>query len=419
MRKNILCVLLAGLLAVGLTACGVGEELPSPAAVPPSPTVTVPALAEPAIPSDAPVPTLSPDLLVALPDREYQPWQMAYMELLSLMCKAKLDYNSLTEEEKQSVYQEAIEDAAVLGIEHYYLYDIDKDGVPELLANYAIGSMVQCYTWQENRISSAGWIDICSGSLFTCPGENGILLYCRSVVGMTDTITMIFSLENGALQPKLLCSQERTTPAVDILWPDDLIPGAAFFGYYRICADRRTGTPLLLPVCNYDGDAPDPSQTPPEEARAEILAAIAGERPLCAVSTYEYDDDTGWTTWEEYTQPGAAYPYNDEPLEIVRHVWQDMNGDGQEECVVQLVDQAKQDAAYIDYCTVVFSEQAGTVYAYFFGISGNIELYDDGTLEEYREVTQLSFWQDQCYEYDADRAASAQLVEWVDGPPAG
>ena len=439
MREKMLCVVLAGLLAVSLPACSSGGEGPSaaptlsqpvetvmPSAEPSLPAETVPVSAEPVMtskepapPPDAPVPALSPDLLASMPDREYQPWQEAYMGFLSLMCRAELDYDSLTEEEKQGVYREAVEDAVVRGMERYYLYDVDKDGVPELLAGYASGP-IQCYTWQEDSISSVGWIDDCNGWFCTCPGENGILLRWGSAAGMFHT--MIFSLENRELNERMLCSQEGITPYEDILQPEDLVPGAVPLNGYRICADKRTGTALLLPVCNYYEDVPEPSQTPLEEARTAVLGAIAGEQPLFAVSRFDFDDNTGWMTWEEYVQRGVKYDDFAIPFQIEAHTWVDLDGDGREECAVRLWAE--------DICAenlTVLSERDGVVYAYWLDPFGRCELtaeglvYNDGDPDN-MELQTLSFYREQCYLcWCFGYVPSGQYapVEWVDGSPTG
>ena len=126
----------------------------------------------------------------------------------------------------------------------------------------------------------------------------------------------------------------------------------------------------------------------------------------------------GWTTWAEYIQPGAAYPWNKEPLEIKAHVWLDMNGDGQEECVLQLSEPERADDAVTrSRYTVVLSHQDGTVYAYFFGIY-DLELCGDGAFQiDYGGPVRLSFWKGQCYQYAVPDTASP-AVKWVVGIPA-
>ena len=104
-------------------------------------------------------------------------------------------------------------------------------------------------------------------------------------------------------------------------------------------------------------------------------------------------------------------------MEIKAHVWLDMNGDGQEECVLQVSEPERADDAVTrSWYTVVLSHQDGTVYAYFFGIY-DLELCADGAFQlDYGGPVRLSFWKDQCYDY-AVPDASAPAVKWADGSP--
>ena len=203
-------------------------------------------------------------------------------------------------------------------------------------------------------------------------------------------------------------------------------PESEWYGYDDGRPHASAGQALLLPVCDwYDGPAVTGASS--EAARAAILAALNGETGLYGASGDHFNGDVGWTTWAEYIQPGAAYGYNEEPLEVIRHAWLDMNGDGQEELLLQVVTQRGEDGAGEDgsrpwtiESTVVLSEQEGTVYAYFFGFFDETDAFcDDGTVLNFGEIQKLSFWKDQCYQYIAQRDPSAQPVKWVDGAPAG
>lgn len=182
------------------------------------------------------------------------------------------------------------------------------------------------------------------------------------------------------------------------------------------------GRALLLPVADWQvGPAATGSNS--EQARTAILAALNGETELYGAPVNSHGD-TGWTTWEEYIQ--LAYPYSDAPLQITRHVWQDLNGDGQEECVLQM-EAVRGDTEHTE--NVVLSEQDGTVYAYYFGfLSGADLLYSDGTFRTLYTGTALSFWRGHCYQYFTSfwggacyhappPDTAAQPVEWVEGAP--
>ena len=73
-KKSFIPTLLAGLLALGLTACGPVLEMPSPSPIVP-PEASTPVSKEPSPLSDTPEPVLED----SLPDREYGPLQRAYI----------------------------------------------------------------------------------------------------------------------------------------------------------------------------------------------------------------------------------------------------------------------------------------------------------------------------------------------------
>lgn len=466
MREKTICLLLAGALALSLAACAPDGAGPGPA---PSPSVSSPlepsgpvlATPPPEEPSQAPSdePSLftpPPSAKIDLPHRDYQPWQEAYMGFLSRLQEAGMNhaweqeaYEGLAVDERGvtadfSAYEEPVRRLSFVmswPSEDYSLYDVDEDGVPELFVRYGTCEAdftTQCYTLRDGEIVCIGEFASKDSSLYTHPEKNAVLRHGGRMghYGLYE-----YPMEDGRL------TEEREIffegPVDTWTEPDEIVPGAERIGYSytqlgewhrpystyapesEYLADGRPhpsgGKALVLPVCDW-GVGPAATGDSSQEARSAILAALSGETGLYGISGDHFYGDVGAVTWEEYIQPGAACPYNDQPLEVTQYAWLDMNGDGQEECLLRVVTRRGEDdgEAWASEAAVVLSEQEGAVYAYFFGFFDDADAFcDDGTVEQYGGNYRLSFWKNQCYEYIALRSPSAALVKWLDGSPAG
>ncbi len=425
MKKRNISLPLALALCLTLCACAPNREDPgpSPSLTAPPPEVSVPVLATPSpMPTPTPIPTAPPLSGYDLPDRDYQPWQVRYMEFLTLLQTAKTTW-------EPGAWGELV------GSESYSLYDVDKDGVPELFVKFGTCEadfFARCYTMSRDGdvVVMAAQFPFGHSSLYTYPDKNGFL---RSEGHMGyHEIYEYGPLENWELPPEReIFSEEDVREYTPV---DEIVPGAQPLDrfwtqlgewddrkYYTSDSEWRefddgrphpsAGKALLLPIADWE-DGPAPTGDDSERARTAILAALGGETELYGASGDHFYGDVGWTAWAEYVQPGAAYPYNDQPLEISAHTWLDLNGDGQEECLLELRDSS---STYI----VVLSEQDGTVYAYFSSLHYRMWFYADGTtLGNFHGPVRLSFWKGQCYEY-AVPETGAPPVEWVDGSPTG
>ena len=92
--------------------------------------------------------------------------------------------------------------------------------------------------------------------------------------------------------------------------------------------------------------------------------------------------------------------------------WLEVNGDGQAECVLSLLD-----ADNWPDQIVILSEQAGTVYAYCLNYKGGYSLDAEGVFwqEEYGgDSFAVSFDGEQCYTYTALHDRAVPQVEWME-----
>lgn len=279
----------------------------------------------------------------------------------------------------------------------YSLYDVDKDGVPELFVTFGNADAVhatRCYTFREGETVPAGEFSSAYCYLYTYPGENGFLLSSMGLAGHSEVTA--YSLENGRLtEGEQLFLEEN---AQHHTYAEDVIPGAEQLSSYPT---RMTGgqsaAPLVLPVCDwYDG--PPATGSGPEQARAAILAVMEDGAPFISVPPAGLAGAafrTGLTEYalRWYTAEGAL------PYELTACAWQDFNLDGQEECLIQLTSTYGDDS-WGNSVFLVLSEQDGEVYGYDANGSGNLCFaYADGTLRHNSICWAISFWKEQCYEY--------------------
>lgn len=461
MKKRKISLLLAGALALALCACAPNQEGPSPS-MPQSPTVPPPEASVPVLETPPPMPTPTPELSAPplsgyeLPDRDYQPWQAGYMEFLVGLLRAEQDVRDAETvfgglaADGRGVYVEdfgekySLPEVMSMGCESYSLGDVDKDGVPELFVEYGLSYITQCYTWRDGQVVCLGEFYAKDSALYSHPDKSAIL---RAGGRMGYYELYEYPMEGGVLTEEREIFREG--PVDSPTGAEEIVPGAQaldrFWTQLGEWDDRKyhapdsewrefddgrphpaAGKALLLPIADWE-DGPAPTGDDSERARAAILAALGGETELYGASGDHFYGDIGPTAWEEYVQPGAAYPWNEEPLEIKAHVWLDMNGDGQEECLLWVVKSRGEDGGkpWTSDATVVLSEQDGTVYAYFFGIDQSIGtgrydgtgLRDDGTFVSiYGSAQRLSFWKDQCCQYAAPDTG-APPVKWLDGSP--
>lgn len=346
-------------------------------------------------------------------------WREAYAKFLEDLCeeeKAVLDINRPDYDPNE--YSMQVDNLS----KEYFLYDLDWDGVPELVLRSGWDCWdTRFYTLREGEVTEAGRLESRYLSFFTSPDEPGLIV---RETPKGPVFVYRLTLEDGALwQGENLYETDLSVQCVDETFRmEDVAPGAAYIRGCRTMAEWPEHTPLTLPIEDYGrektAEGIDPGRD--KTARSLILAALEDGAPFCAVSGDGWGGDVGWTTVEEYLQPGGMKEYAEKPLVPRRRCWVDLDGDGQRECVLY-VEHGADD--YIQGgCFVVFSEQQKAVYAYCLNDTGRMDVTADGVffdpwyLEEGLEggVWRVSFREEQCCQYTAAYDPSALLAEWED-----
>lgn len=346
-------------------------------------------------------PEAAPDPEFTLPPGNYAPWQVAYMDFLTELCEREAPILRWRAEVTQEEWEAADEEQrrAVREVSReYWLYDVDKDGVPELFIIYGdfyYAPWIECYRYQKGKVASIGKINDAKGArFFTWPGKNAILDYWAWKGAFILWEYSIVDGELACMDEEGIASQFGGPGEPD---PLDYVPGGVYIEPTSIRLARPKGVPMLLPICDYGG------RTVPSAARAEraagreaIQGALYRGEPFYGLpGGTSYDGCTGWVTFEEYCWEGTVERY--EALVPKDKVWMDLDGDGAEECIVRFQDHNR---------VTVFHWQDGVVYAYYLGYysyadgltADGVFYFEEPYLWESDSWGQvLSFHQNQCY----------------------
>lgn len=344
-------------------------------------------------------------------------WRAAYGKFLEDLCeeeKAILNINR--PDYNPNDYPAQVESLS----KEYFLYDLDRDGVPELVLRSGWESRdTRFYTVRDGEITEAGRRESRYISFFTSPDQPGILV---RETPKGPVFVYRLTLEGGALrQGEDLYATDMSVQCVDSNFRmEDAAPGAAYIRGCRTMVEWPEHAPLTLPIDDYDRKTEAAEIDPRRDglARSLILAALEHGTPFCAVSGDGYGGDAGWTTLAEYLRQGGIVEYAERPLLPRRRAWVDLDRDGQRECVLY-VERDPED--YIqDGCFLLFSEQEKAVYAYCLNYVDRMEVNTDGVffdpwyLEEGVDggVWRVSFRENQCFQYTAVYDGTVPLVEW-------
>lgn len=344
-------------------------------------------------------------------------WREAYVRFLEDLCEEeKAVLNIDRPDYDPNEYPAQVENLS----KEYFLYDLDWDGVPELVIRSDFyHSDIRVLTVRSGAAVEVGHLDGRYMEFFSSPDRPGIIV---RETPKGPVFVYRLTLEDGELcQGEYLYETDLSVQCVDETFHmEDVVPGAEYIRGCRTMAEWPEHAPLTLPICDYGRKSAAAELDPQRDGRARslILAALENEAVFCAVSGDGWGGDVGWATLAEYLRPGGMEEYAEKPLIPRRQAWVDLDGDGQRECVLYV----EHDAG--DYIQsgyfVVFSQQEKTVYAYCLNYADRTDVNEDGVffdpwyLEEGMDggVWRLSFRKNQCCQYTAAYDETVSPVEW-------
>ncbi len=372
---------MALLLALGLllTGCSAGQEQKAPA-------------------QTQPVEQQEPQL----PEEEL--WREKYIDFLSELCRQEAAVRKIDRPD----YDPNVYPAEIGGLsDAYMLYDVDKDGVPELLLHYGkseAARRTEVYTVRAGDMVLAGEFPSGHAAFYSCPEENGVLYNWGHMGGH---VVEKISLTENSLSRETVLEETWSDPETDYTAVEALVSGSRPLLGARTTlgltfgeeASSAADQPLTLPIAEYGRErvpaAPDPDAE--RAAKDAITAVLEREGTFCGVSADGFGGETGPVTLKEYVLPGGATAYADSPLEVSEIRWLDLNEDGQTDALATL--RHEEGDSFDGVLRTIFSlEEDGQVYGYCLNYMDGCTL--DGTVfrgEREGDAFQVSFDGNQCY----------------------
>lgn len=340
--KKLVAFLTALTLLGGLTAC---ERNKTEVVPDPSPSVSV-------SPTPTPTPAPSPtpptvDVALTYDPGELKPWQTAYIQLL--------------EGELERGARGFAEDAEGWRDPWYYLYDIDKDDVPELILMYNGSWDGIAYTYDQGEVNTLNkgderdLLSVSHGALYTWPEGNG-MLYVYSTAWACDFF--LYYVDDGQLKwkevdgPAFEVNEDgyiEEYPEIQAYYPD-----SQYLNDYCALVNSSERKINFLPILHYDPPKSDHLSTEQAEREEErVKDMIDGDGWFYCVS--EYSGGMGWITLEEYGQ--------EEETTLRDAKWCDLNGDSVKDATLR----------FSNGDGLILSAQDGVVYGY--ALANSLDYY--------------------------------------------
>lgn len=249
----------------------------------------------------------------------------------------------------------------------YYLYDIDKNGIPELIVEGSgaeSNRAAYIFTAKDGRAVYVGKIHTGHTSFCSDPKENGILQYHAHMGSMSINRVKII---DGQLQSEVVVpATDGFKSSLDYPPVESFIPGAASFYYYCKVDNPilfRSWTIITDWLENSTGYAL-PSSEWPETNANYYTDIINGNQNVLLRGTIYRENYTPFLPFpsvlsyerKSYSSANSAEKYM---LSIQNYQYSDLNGDGITDCLILLTD-----AENSVKIPLILSYDAGVCFAY-------------------------------------------------------
>lgn len=283
----------------------------------------------------------------------------------------------------------------------YTLYDIDKDGIPEMIIKYGTCEADyhgDIYTNDGYAVTPVE-TDLGMGhtGFYTDPDENGIIWVWAHMGGQ---YIQRVSIVDGKLESKELLD-EYIEGEGDYTEVDSVVPGSLPLSPAQMYQN--------IYVTHYEeimkGMTSDPQPTRGKEPDKELADAVDnvityGGAVVCN-SADGYGPNLGTIPFDEMLK--KLDQWSNKPFEIDSKEYIDLNDDGRQECVLWL---KQHNDGYDTTDVCVLNLQDGKMYAYIIEYVNGFTLQDNGSFvgTEYNELTfRLIFDKEECMRYYVKR----------------
>ena len=302
------------------------------------------------------------------------------------------------------------------GVDGYYLYDVDKDEVPELIVKFGTCEADydgRLYTFDGEKAVYVGEFSLGHSGLATCPSQNGVILNYGHMGG---AYMQKMTLKNGELEfEELLSETLGDDPDASYTLPGEVIPGA------DTLSEMKPEDTLPIDIYqtwiqNLEADI-EPTTVEDENLEQRYLDTILHNGTVVGITADGYGGDTGTCTMEEYLGPNMVDRYADAGMVVEAYTYIDMNGDGTEECVLRLRGADPEESDDLSGKWVVLSEQGSTMYAYCINYTMTYTLLENGAFRPNDAYStnnfRVLFDKDQCFLYYTGLDEKHGEQEWI------
>ena len=260
----------------------------------------------------------------------------------------------------------------------YLIYDVDKDGSPELVvkagtceADYH-GAL---YTFRNGHAFQVGEeLGLGHSSFYTDPGENGIILMVGHMgYAWAERLSITDGFASETLYEDNLNARLESDPDAAYVYPGDVIPGSVYLTFCR--GDLTIGLTHYGEIMrSLAGEYPAITTglyPEPDAAFYEDLMANNGE--VYAVTADGFTNSPGKLGFRELLRQDVAANWMQGDLVILSAAMPgDINNDGRLDCVLAASDGTSE-------MRIVLSKQDdGVVYAYLLNYTNGYEQDEDG-----------------------------------------
>ncbi len=343
-------------------------------------------------------------------------WQSAYRELLINFSEGiyedEVPFYGYTKADAE--YQELMQNG-VWPVSGYYLHDMNKDDVPELIVAFGTceaDALGHIYTFDGEKEVFAGETGLGHTDLYTSPDGNGIIFYWGHMGSISVSRKTMEGNELSSFT--LLTMNIDDEPEADYVPVEEIVPGAVYmtrleadcmlpFDTYEIWTGNQTKEIVSTTVQN-------------PELEEHFLETVFHNGMVYGVSADGYDGETGSCSFEEFLGPGMVRAYSDYGMKVTSYSFVDMNEDGREECVLR-IEEAGPESSKLSDQWVVLSDQDGVVYAYVINYRDDYVLMKNGTFsrmdtDDRQGISlRILFDKEQCFVYYLSLDAAQEEAE--------
>ena len=327
-------------------------------------------------------------------------YKQAYKEIIEADC-----------EKKASLTEEASYDELAECIDCYWLYDIDKDNVPELLIRYGDCEAAyhgKLYSYIDGETKFIDDLSMGHTGFYAVPGENGILSYWGHM-GYAECWKL--TLNGTVLSSEELYSEdinEKMQAGEDVWYKasNEIVPGA----YYLDSYDYNNTYPIEMyeTITAYANgkEKSDPENYSFPDNNPDYYTDIMQKDVMVnAVALDQFMNALGEVPFSKLFEEKQIYDYAPGGLTPLKITYADLNADGIYECIFYLNEGNNPEDQYMDY-RVILSLQSDTIYAYLNFCPYETSITEDGYFitepDEYaseRYVKRVLYDREKCFIY--------------------